>query len=756
MKRVVLFGIVTGCLGVGTAGAGTAGGTLTINEVSRTGGSCVALQTWRHAGGTEYRIRAIGARVEVLDAAKPDAQPQILGSITLPGKISSLTVAAPGDAFSDVAIAVVPGGVYMVDLTDPRNPLIPANTTDTHGSYTTAKRDGSKVFVLDETALSLRSYLMQADAISADDQIIVTAPTFDVEKGKLVAPQGPGIQIFDTGTTPMTPGAFLPGFPTALGFCNGWVVAGTPFSINVFSSAGGPPVGFLPANFPTRMTSNGTDLAFADPSANVCLVDLANPATPAFRGSVSMANDATYPPEVRDLQIFDRGGGAKVLCATTPGGMASAPYQSMLDPTKWTTTFTGGDALDVAAANGTVAIAWGGNGLEVLWTGPAAVAGGNFFHPDFTRRVDLLQAALGLVGGARPGTAVTPMWWVFASGLGTEVYEIERSATAQVGAILSADVWDFAVSGSKAVALEYPHGFRVYDVADPSSPLLLGTDPSFFLDGRVSLKGDLASIATPTALTFVDISAPATPAVSASIPGSFTDVELFGSRAYAGTATGLEIFDVSNSAQPVRLGGISFSGTSPVYDVEIDRRSLYTNDTTKHIVAWLAKGEDGIRGIDAEDPANPVEFLDYDIGGQARAVDVTGSRIYYANGYDGVGWGDLVQTSFRTGGTTASAGTGSAREMSRPTAGVGTFPNPFRESTTLSFELPTAAEVSLDVLDVTGRRVASLMDGRCGAGARQVAWDGRDDGGRRLAAGVYFVQLRTGETTTTHKVVMAR
>jgi hypothetical protein len=753
MKRALLLGIVTGCLGLAAAGANAAGGTLTLRQVSKTGGTCVALKTWVHSGGTEYRIRAIGARVEVLDAAKPGAQPVILGSVTLPGKISSLTVAAPGDPFADTAIAVAPGGVYMIDLADPRHPQTSASAPDAHGQYTTAKMDGSKVFVLDEGAMTLRSYLMQPNALPQVEQIFVTAPTFDVENGKLVAPQGPGIQIFDTATTPMTPGAFLPGFPTALGFCNGWVVAGTPFSINVFSPAGGPPVGFLPANLPTRMTSNGTDLVFADPTATVNLVDLTNPAMPAFRGSVSMADNVMYPPEVRDLHIFDRGGGSKVLCAATRGRMGSAIYSSYLNPSDAVETFTGGDALDIAAGNGTVATAWGDFGLQLVPTGSVGFAGGSVY-PDFARRAALLQSAQQFFGG-RPGTGLAPTTWVFASGLGVEVYEVERSATAQVGAILSADVWDFDVSGSQAVALEYPSGFRVYDVADPSAPQLLGTNAAFFIDGRVSLKGNLAAVATSSALTLVDISIPSTPAVTASILGAFTDVELFGSRAYAGTAAGLEIFDVSNSTQPVRLGGISLSGTSPVYDVESDRRYVYTNDTTKRIVMWVAKGEDGIRGIDAEDPANPVEFLSYDTGGEAKAIAVQGGSLYCADGYDGYAQFGIGASFLARREPTPPAATGAAEQVSAEER-VGVFPNPFRESTTLSFQLPISADVSLDVLDVTGRRVASLLSGRCGAGARQVAWDGCDAGGRRLAAGVYFVQLRAGQTTTTQKVVIAR
>jgi hypothetical protein len=756
MKRALLLGIMTGWLGLAPVGA-DAGGSLTIREVSRTGGNCVAVKTWVHSSGKEYRIRAIGARVEVLDAAKPGAQPVILGTVTLPGAIGSLDVAGPGDNFASTAIAVLEGGVYMIDLSDPRNPQIPAASHEFYGKYTTVQMDGSKAHVLDETASSVTSYLLQQNAISPVDQIFVTIPTFAADGGTLLAPVGPGFQAFNTATTPMTPGAFFFGYgpPTALGFCNGYAVAGTPFSIDVFHPAGGPPISSLPAALPTRLASNGTDLVFADLSATVNLIDLSNPAMPAPRGTISAASNQMYPPEIRDLHIHDRGNLVKVLCAATRGTMVSSLYSTYLNPSDPVQTFTGGDALHIGVANGMVATAWGDQGLEIAPQTALSAVGGNVIHRERSVRVRHFRAPQQIIGGGNPATAATPFSLAFSAGLGTMVYEVERGASAQIGAIPSADVWDLDVSGSRAVTLEYPAGLRVYDVTSPSTPLLLGTDPSFFTDGRVSLKGNLAAIATSTTLTFLDISNPATPMQAASIPGSFTDVELSGSRAYAGTATGLEIFDVSNPANPTRLGGANHSGTSPVHDIELDRRDI-VGDGTKRLVAWLAADEDGVFGFDVEDPTHAVEFLNYDLGGGAKAIDVEGNWMHYADGYNGRGVAELVPMEFARDESSLPAGGPVPAAAAVPKPSVGTSPNPFRETTTISFELPAGAEVAVDVLDVTGRRVASLLRGARASGRESVTWDGRDAGGRRLAAGVYFVQLRAGDATATQKVVRAR
>src|SRR5205085_10580236 len=80
-------------------------------------------------------------------------------------------------------------------------------------------------------------------------------------------------------------------------------------------------------------------------------------------------------------------------------------------------------------------------------------------------------------------------------------------------------------------------------------------------------------------------------------------------------------------------------------------------------------------------------------------------------------------------------------------------PNPFFGGTSLSFTLARSEAVSLEVYDFSGRHVRSLVHGRLPSGARRVAWDGRDDGGRRMAPGVYFARLRTGAVTREARLV---
>jgi hypothetical protein len=83
-------------------------------------------------------------------------------------------------------------------------------------------------------------------------------------------------------------------------------------------------------------------------------------------------------------------------------------------------------------------------------------------------------------------------------------------------------------------------------------------------------------------------------------------------------------------------------------------------------------------------------------------------------------------------------------------------PNPFPERTTLTFSLPTAGRATLVVHDVAGRLVERLVSGELPAGRHAAVWDGRDQAGRRVAAGVYFVRLSSESESASRSVVYLR
>lgn len=81
-------------------------------------------------------------------------------------------------------------------------------------------------------------------------------------------------------------------------------------------------------------------------------------------------------------------------------------------------------------------------------------------------------------------------------------------------------------------------------------------------------------------------------------------------------------------------------------------------------------------------------------------------------------------------------------------------PNPFAPGTDIEFGLEVHGRVDLSVLDVGGRVVRALVRREMGAGNHSVRWDGTDDMGERLPAGVYFWMLRTPQGSMARKMMM--
>lgn len=83
-------------------------------------------------------------------------------------------------------------------------------------------------------------------------------------------------------------------------------------------------------------------------------------------------------------------------------------------------------------------------------------------------------------------------------------------------------------------------------------------------------------------------------------------------------------------------------------------------------------------------------------------------------------------------------------------------PNPFHGATAIQFAVPQSGPVSLSVYDVSGRKVAGLVDAVLESGTYSADWDGRDSSGLRVAGGVYFYRLQASGETLTKEMVRLR
>jgi len=84
------------------------------------------------------------------------------------------------------------------------------------------------------------------------------------------------------------------------------------------------------------------------------------------------------------------------------------------------------------------------------------------------------------------------------------------------------------------------------------------------------------------------------------------------------------------------------------------------------------------------------------------------------------------------------------------------FPNPFNATTTIRYALPDNAQVRLEVFNVLGQKVKTLVDEFQTAGYKQVVWDGRNDRGDQVASGIYFYRINAGKNTQVMKMSLLK
>ncbi|MDP6587267.1 MAG: T9SS type A sorting domain-containing protein, partial [Anaerolineales bacterium] len=84
------------------------------------------------------------------------------------------------------------------------------------------------------------------------------------------------------------------------------------------------------------------------------------------------------------------------------------------------------------------------------------------------------------------------------------------------------------------------------------------------------------------------------------------------------------------------------------------------------------------------------------------------------------------------------------------------YPNPFNPSTTISYDLPKRSQVTLGIYDLLGKQIKTLVKQSQDAGNKIAVWDGTDDLGRQVSAGVYLYQIQAGQFTQTRKMLLLK
>jgi hypothetical protein len=257
---------------------------------------------------------------------------------------------------------------------------------------------------------------------------------------------------------------------------------------------------------------------------------------------------------------------------------------------------------------------------------------------------------------------------------------------------------DVAVAGTHAYVADWTAGLQVVDLANSVQPTIVGS---------VALPGH---------------------AMSVTVSGNLAAV--------AASEAGVHLVDVSQPTAPVLLA---------TYDTRGSARSAWLADSILHVADWGG----GLIALDVSDPSAPVVLGGRLTPGLASEVVVAGNCAFVTDGPGGL---EIVQAQCTSAAMTVADRSAGGR------LALGCRPNPAWSGTTIAYRAPAArGGLTVRVCDLSGRVVRTLLAGRgTDDEGPTVAWDGRDDGGRRLSPGIYWVELRAGGERRSARLVLMR
>jgi hypothetical protein len=690
-----------------------------------------------------------------------------------------------GDGFGYVAGLYQ--GVQIVELTDPNQPIL-TGEFDTPGYARAIAVDGGYAFVADD-----HGGLHVADvSVPSTPTIVASLSTPDDAVGVdirgevlFVAASDAGIVMVDVSepVSPQIVGNFA--MPTAATDveCYGdqaLFVHENGFQIVSLADPLAPAVigSIALSGRPMDVEIRGEIAYVAASTSGLHIVSIAVPEAPVLLGSESPAYDfsavgvwvsnqyayvGTQFTNPEDAPILGR---LDVLDVSNPA-----------DPQRVARLNSPLPICGVAGGNGFVAYANNQEGVHLI-----------------SDNSPLAAPEIGSYGGFNASSVamVSPLSGQYAlvthhSSSGSEliVFDVsDPAAPTSVASVYTGTPYggdDVTVEGDLAYLVVGYAGLWVVDVANPTSPAILG---SLDLDAdaiEVVVSGHHAYVALfYNEIAVVDVSDPATPlaVASISIPAQARSFDISGPYLYVGSADyGLHIFDISDPTTPVSVGTVatpSYAGGVMVVDG----------------IAYVADSDAGLLIVDVTDPTTPVIIGERSVHGHARDVTVAQDVAYVSAGNAGlqivdvgdpaspmyvgsvlsmasssVVANDIVYVAASFGGlhTAYPQCPISTAVFSDPVTAVGGFltlqahPNPFNPTTLIEYTIREAARVSVDVYDLRGRLVRGLVNDRLlAAGTHDVVWDGRSDRGLAMSSGVYLCHIEAGTLRASQRLVLVR
>ncbi len=302
---------------------------------------------------------------------------------------------------------------------------------------------------------------------------------------------------------------------------------------------------------------------------------------------------------------------------------------------------------------------------------------------------------------------------------------------------------DVAISGDYVYAATNDFGIGIINASTANAPTFVGYIPESVLNGRygegVAAYGNTMAQSTWGQIFFYDISSPEAPVLTDSVTlvtGS-SWLTMDDNYAYVHDFDSLRIYDISNLSDVVQVSSVFTDGS---WDGDAFREGdyVYANCETN-----------GLKVFNVTDISAPTLVASFDMLNSARGIIARNGLAYVAEKEGGF-------SIYRNELLVAI----DPQEILPTTLNLQqNYPNPFNPSTMIQFSIPQAMNaelVKMDVYNVLGQNIRTLVNRNLEAGSYQILWNGLNSNGQLVPAGMYIYRLESAGQVISNKMVLIK
>jgi len=370
---------------------------------------------------------------------------------------------------------------------------------------------------------------------------------------------------------------------------------------------------------------------------------------------------------------------------------------------------------------------------------------------------------------------------------GMRVFDVSQpSEISEIGSIsISGSIQDMYIIDNYAYIAAGDNGLRVINIANPTAMYEIGSytgcKVNFVECDTITQRAYLTSWDSDC-IKILDITTPSSPSVLGTYShpvhkvGCADGDYIYVCEDYY-NGNGFRVIDVSTPSNPTQVGRKN-TGSNPC---EISKIGDY---------CYLADDCDGVRVIDVSTPSSPSEVAHW-TAGQTYSVHIVDNMAFVVDLFDGLFMLDIsspaspvevgyygttwsLEKVFKSTGDDYIYALSSSSlyiyESMIPTVvleedniplkndifSLNCYPNPFNPNTSIKYSLTKSSKVNLQIYNLRGELVRTLVDENKTIGNYNITWNGTDDAGLKVSSGVYIYTLTSDYFTSSKKMILLK